>query len=448
MATSVGGLVSGIDTGALVDGLVAASGRTKIIMENQKDTLDTRKEAYATLSARLTSLQEALTAIDEPNELRSVTARSNNDDAVGVTADGDAVVGRFEVQVNRLARASMDVSAGFTSRDTAGIVATGTLSLTIDGTQTDITVGAGDTLDDLVAAINEQAGGATAYIMDTGDATAPYRLVIGGNATGADNAVVIDTSGLDGGTGQVPSFTTVTPAVDAEVVINGTTVTDADNEIDGAIQGLHLNLYATTTAAVDVNVARDPDTMVQRVQTVVSSWNAVMSQIRAQRTWNPDENIHGAFVGESEPRAVMQRLQTALSASYGSGAKNALGALGLTTAQNGDLELDEDKLREALSTDFEGVVALATGETGAFASIAGTIDRFTDEDTGTLTARGDSLDTQLETLTKRIDDFQDHLDAYRARLQKQFTAMELAMSRFQTAGSAISALLPSSSSED
>ncbi|MDP2307119.1 MAG: flagellar filament capping protein FliD [Pseudomonadota bacterium] len=444
MATTVGGLVSGIDTGALVDGLVAAAGRTKTIMEAQKDTLDTRKEAYATLSARLTSLQEALEAIDEPDELRSVSARSSDDDSIGVTVDGDAVVGRFEVQVNRLARASMDVSAGFASRDTAGVLATGTLSVTIAGTTTDITVGAGDSLDDLVAAINDQVDGATAYIMDTGDATAPYRLVIGGDETGAENAVTLDTSGLDSGTGQVPSFTTVTAAVDAEVVINGTTVTDPDNEIDAAVQGLHLNLYATTTSAVDVSVARDPDTMVERVQTVVDSWNAVMSQIRSQRTWNPDEDIRGAFVGESEPRAVMQRLQTTLSSTYGTEAMNALGAIGLTTAQNGDLELDEDALREALTTDFEGVVAFATGETGAFASIAGAIDRFTDEDTGTITARGESLDTQIDTLTQRIDDFQDHLDAYRSRLQKQFTAMEIAMSRFQNAGSAIEALLPSS----
>ncbi len=447
MATSVGGLVSGIDTGALVDNLVAASGRTKVLMQAQQDTLDTRKEAYATLGARLTSLQDALGAIDDPSELRAVTGRSGDEDAVGVTVDGDAVVGRFEVAVNRLARASMDVSDGFATRATAGTLATGTLGVTVGGTTTPISVSADATLDDLVAAINDQVEGVTAYVMDTGDATAPYRLVIGGDDTGAANAVTLDTSGLDGATGQVPSFTTVTTAVDAEVVINGVTVTDADNEIDGAVQGLHLHLYATTPAAVDVSVARDPDTMVERVQTVVDSWNAVMSQIRSQRTWNPDEGIKGAFVGESEPRAVMQRLQTALAATYGTGELNSLGAIGLTTAQNGDLELDTDVLREALDADFEGVVGLATGETGALATIAGVIDRFVDEDTGTITARGDSLDGQIETLEKRITDFQDHLDAYRSRLQKQFTSMELAMARFQTAGSALSALMPATSED-
>lgn len=446
MATSIGGLVSGIDTGALVDSLVAAAGRTKTIMEDQQSVLDARKEAYATLSSRLGTLQDALEALDEPDELRAVTGSSSDEDTVTITTDGDAVLGRFEVTVNQLARSSMDVSDGFADRETGGVVATGTFSVTIGGVTTDITVDAADSLDDLVAAINDQVSGVTAYVMDTGDASAPYRLVIGGDDTGAENAVTIDTSGMDAFTGQVPAFTTVTTAVDAEVVINGVTVTDPDNEIDDAIQGVHLSLQAVSTGSVDVSVARDPDTMVERVQTVVDSWNAVMSQIRSQRTWNPDEDIKGAFVGESEPRSVTQRLQSALSTTYGTGTLDALSKIGLSTAQNGDLELDEDVLRDALADDFEGVVSLTTGDAGAFTALASVIDRFTDEDTGTLTARGESLDDQIDVFTQRIADFQDHLDSYRARLQKQFTAMEIAMSKFQSAGSAIAALLPSSDS--
>jgi len=200
MANSVGGLVSGIDTGAIIDSLVGAAGRTKSIMQDQQDRLESRKTAYATLGARLETLQTALDAVSTPADFRSVTGRSASSDDVGVTVDGDAVIGRFSVKVNRLASASMDVSSGISSRDTAGVMATGSLSLTLGGTTTAVTIEADDTLEDVVENINSSVDGVTAYIMETGDAANPYRLVIAGEETGAANAVTIDTSGLDAGT--------------------------------------------------------------------------------------------------------------------------------------------------------------------------------------------------------------------------------------------------------
>ena len=146
MANSVGGLVSGIDTGAIIDSLVGAAGRTKSIMQDQQDRLESRKTAYATLGARLETLQTALDAVSTPADFRSVTGRSASSDDVGVTVDGDAVIGRFSVKVNRLASASMDVSSGISSRDTAGVMATGSLSLTLGGTTTAVTIEA-DVLD-------------------------------------------------------------------------------------------------------------------------------------------------------------------------------------------------------------------------------------------------------------------------------------------------------------
>lgn len=449
MAYSVGGLVSGIDTTAIVESLVAAYAKQKTIMQEQQAALESRQTAYATLKSRLNTLKTAFEDISTVADFRSVTARSSSEDDVGVSVTGEGVIGRFSVQVNSLASSSMDVSSGFSARDTAGIFAQGTMNVTVGSTTTAVTIDASDSLDDVVDKINSGVDGVTAYVMETGDSSAPYRLVLAGEETGADNAVSIDTSGLDPATGTVPSFTQVTAAANAEVVVNGVTISQADNDIEDAVEGVTFHAYETTSSAVTVTVAADESAMVEKVQAMVDAWNSVVSQIRTQRVWNPDEDIKGAFVGESQPRAVLSALQTAFATTYGSGDLCALSQIGLSTTQDGDIELDTEVLTEALSGDFDGVVGFVTGESGVALTLSGIIDGMVDDDDGTVTARVDSLDEQIETMSERISDFQDRLDAYQARLEKQFLAMELAMARFQSAQGQLSALLSdSNSSED
>jgi len=440
MGNAIGGLASGIDTGAIVDALVAASAKTRAVMTTQQEAMSKRESAYGTLSSRLKSLSESFSALDTPTELRSVTGKSKDETALGVTVGGTAVVGRFQVKVKQLASASMSVSSGVTTRAT-GVLATGTLGITVGTTTTNVTIDSTtDSLDDLVEAINKQVDGVTAYVMETGDATTPYRLVVAGQDTGVSNAVSLDTSGLDSATGELPSFTEATAAADAQIEVNGVLVTDNDNDIESAIQGVTFHANEVTSSTVEVNVSRDDDSMVTKLKTVVTAWNAVMSHVRAQTTWNPDENIKGAFIGESVPKNVLTSLQGKLSASFGSGSLSSLGALGLKTTQDGDLELDEDVLRGALDKNFDDVVGVMTGDTGAFKALTDTIDGYIDEDSGSVTGRKDSLDKQISVMEDRITAFNDRLEAYKKRLEKQFTAMEIAMSRFQSTQSALSAL--------
>lgn len=450
MTITIGGLASGIDTDALVSSLVAAASIPGAELDEQLETLESRESAYGALSARLTTLQAALEAMDEATEFRGVTASSADSDTVDVSATGDAIVGTFSVLVNQLAAATLDVSDGFADRESTGVIAEGTLSITVGGTTTSVTIdGTNSSLDDLVAAINDQVSGVTAYVMDTGDASTPYRLVIAGESTGLDNAVTVDTSGLTG-PGTVPTFTETIAAADAEVEVNGITITDSDNDIDGAIQGVTFHAYATSTSAVSITVAEDTDAMVEAVETLVTAWNAVVSQVAAQRVWNVDEGMRGSFIGESVPRSVLQRLQSTVAATYGSGSViTALSQMGVSTTQDGLLEIDDDVLAAALADNFDDVVALFTDETdGLNVALQSAIDTFIDEDDGTITARLDTLADEIETMGERIDAFDERMVAYEERLEAQFTQMEIIMARLDQSLSILLALMPSSSSDD
>lgn len=449
MSTFTGGLVSGIDTASLISSLVAANSTTLDTIKAQREKVSDRKDAYDTLASRLEALASAIEDIDTAAEFRSVTGTSNSD-AVGVSVDGDAIVGHLSVTVTQLASSAMEVSDGIDNRDEAGTMAEGTWKFTVAGVTTEVTIGSdATTLDDLVDAINDQVDGVTAYVMDTGDATNPYRLVVTANSTGSENTVSIDTSGLDSGTGFVPTFTEVTAAEDAELEVNGVSITSASNEVTGVVQGVTLSLTDLTSSTATVTVSRDSDSMVEKLSAVVTAYNSVMSYVRGQKAWNPDEGIEGSFVGESEPGSMVRSLQSMISSQFTAvGDYSTLASLGITTEQDGDLALDEDVLSAALEDGMEDVATLFTDSTdGIAAALKTLLETFTGDD-GTISSRSDSLDEELESYDDRISMYEDQLDAYEARLEKQFTAMELALARFSAASSALEALLPVTSSSD
>lgn len=448
MSTFTGGLVSGIDTASLISSLVAANSATLDVIKAQRSVVSSRKDAYDTLASRLDALNSAIADIDTSKEFRSVTGSSNSD-AVSISAAGDAIVGTMSVVVNQLASSAMEVSDGVASHTDAGTMAEGTWSFTVAGVTTSVTIDSSATsLDDLVSAINDQVDGVTAYVMNTGDASTPYRLVVSANSTGSENTVSIDTSGLDSSTGTVPTFTEVSAAKDAELEVNGVSITSATNDVTDVIQGVTITALDVTSSAATLTVSRDRDSMVTKMTAVVTAYNSVMSYIRGQKAWNPDEGIRGSFVGESQPSEVVRQLQSTMSARFTAvGDYNSLASLGITTEQNGDISLDSDKVTAALDAGMEDVTALFTDATdGIAASLTTLLDGFTG-DSGTVTARSDSLDDDLTAFDTRIATYEAQLTAYQARLEKQFTAMELAIALFNSASSSLIALLPSTSTK-
>lgn len=447
---NIGGIVSGIDTEAMIDQLVTANSARKTIMKEKVATWEDRRDAYATLTSKLDSLKASLQDLDTVAEFRSVTGTSGDESLVKVTTAGDAVAGRYQLSVQRLATAAMEVSGGFASRSTDGAVATGTLAVTYGGTTTNVAIGATkSSLDDVADAINDQVAGVTAYVMETGDAANPYRLVVAGDDTGAENAVALDTSGLDPATGALPTFTTVTAAQDAWVKLNGVDVYDADNDLDGAVQGVTFALQDEDPAStVTVTVERDTDAMVAKIQTFVDNYNAVMSYVRSQEVYNPDEDMVGAFHAESAPDSVVSGLKSVVASTFAaSSIYETLGQIGIATTQDGDLELDTDDLRTALDANFEEVVALFTDETDGFnAALQDKIDVYADADDGTLAERQSTLDDQIEDMEERIDAFESRMEDYEDRLRSQFTAMEVAMAKFEQAQNSLLALMPDFSS--
>lgn len=437
----IGGIVSGLDTDAMVEQLVAAASVPRASIVQARTEVTSLQGIYEEISTRLTTLNDALEAMDTVAEFGALTGTSNND-AVAVSVDGDGVAGTYAIQVNSLAASEMEVGADTIADDSTVIGAGGgTFSVNYGGTTTALTgIDGTTTLSDLADLINDQVEGVSAYLMNTGSG---YRLVVSGNDTGASNTISLatDLAALSGG------FTEAVSAADASLTVNGVSITDSDNTIDSVIQGVTFELLETTSTAARVTVALDEDTIVDRANAFVDAYNGVISYIGSQSLSDPTNNIAGPLIGDSTSARLISNLRQTIASQYSSSSVvTALAQIGFSTTQSGRLEFDEDAFRTALSSSFDDVSAIFTESDGVNASLRATIDRYIDSTDGIVTNRIDSLGERANTLTEDISDFDDRMDAYEERLRRQFTAMEIAIGRLQQSQNALLALLPATSS--
>ena len=326
MAISVDGITSGIDTSSLISELSTAYGAPKDLIEAEVADYEALQSAMSELSGLLGEVSSALESIEDVEDFRSFSVAYPETDALIAEADGDAVAGVYSVEIDALATSELEVSQGFSDLSTLGVIAEGTLDVTYAGVTTSITVDStNSSLVELAADIDD-IDGVSAYVMNTGDASTPYRLVVQGEDTGSSNTVEIDTAGLTGG-GSVPTFTEQTAASDASLSINGIAVTSESNTVDDSITGLSLELTGTTSQAIDVTVGLDAAGMEEKVQTFIDAYNAVIDYVDTNSNAADEESgiAAGVFNGDSSVRWISQTLAGSISSLYTANISTASG---------------------------------------------------------------------------------------------------------------------------
>ena len=244
------GAGSGIDTQALAATLIAAerAPRADAINRNISKN-EALVSGYSAVKYALSNLQTAFDALKDKSDYTSITVSNSNTSAFTATAGASASAGTHSVLVHSLATAqrntgtvgfatsttainsgsamslSVDIAQsstgtmGFASADTA-INGGDAMTLTLGGSAfsggSTITVAAGsDTPTGVRDAINNANLGLSAEIVNTGDASKPYKLVVTGS-TGLSNAFTIssDAAGIDFGT-TIQSASTSTVSISA-----------------------------------------------------------------------------------------------------------------------------------------------------------------------------------------------------------------------------------------
>jgi len=152
---------------------------------------------------------------------------------------------------------------------------------------------------------------------------------------------------------------------DALVTIDGVEVTSSDNTIKDVISGVTLNLMkADPETTVTLNVNRDLDAVINKINTFVEAYNKVSSFISRQQEYDSEnEKAGGVLFGDNTLRSVKSQLTSVLTdAVQGvSSSYSTLGLVGISLDKEGMLSVDESELRGHLETNFNDVMKLFAG---------------------------------------------------------------------------------------
>jgi flagellar hook-associated protein 2 len=122
------GLISGINTAALIDQLIAIERRPVGHLQTRVDAIDIQRAAFMEISAKLLAVQNAVTNFGRLSFFRRFSSASTNEDVLTAAASADAAPGTHTFRVRSLVANHSLISRGFADADTTP-VGVGTLTL-------------------------------------------------------------------------------------------------------------------------------------------------------------------------------------------------------------------------------------------------------------------------------------------------------------------------------
>lgn len=156
---------------------------------------------------------------------------------------------------------------------------------------------------------------------------------------------------------------------DAFLSIDGINVSSASNSVDDAIAGATITLKDTTDEkSVELSVERDVDTLAGKITKLVDSYNTLYNWVEEQTSYavnndeeEGEESENGSLAGDMTVDTIMNKISSVFRKQFTSatGKYHNLNSIGISTdSSSGELNVDADKLKKALTANMNDVMNL------------------------------------------------------------------------------------------
>lgn len=463
------GVGSNLDLNSLLASLSTAESQPIVALQKQQSSYNAKLTAYGTLQGVLSSFQAAATKLADASLFQSVKAASSAADVLTATAGATASAGSYAVNVTQLAQSQSLAAAGKTNATDAVGLGTVTIDFgTISGGTLDAANGqysgaafapdasrtaqsvvidsSNNTLEGLRDAINKNTAlGVTASIVNDGGVS-PYRLVLNSTQTGAASSMRIVVTGdaslktlLNQDSSGTQALRQTTAASNAALTVNGIGITSATNTVKDAAQGVTMTLGKMGLSNLTVN--KDNTAVQSAVSAFVDAFNTLKGTASYLTKYDTATKTGSALVGDSTLRSVQTRIRDVLNTPQ-TGALQTLSKVGVTFSKDGTLEFDATKLNTAFAANSGDVAALFSGTTGGSTGFGKQIATLIDGYTGTngkLTFATTGISTTLKSLATQQTAMQLSVDNKVAAYRKQFTQLDVIMSKMNATTSYLTA---------
>ena len=437
--TNTLGAGSGIDIKTLAQSLVdAEKAPRKAAIDKGVSNSEKVVSGMAAVKYALTNLQTAFDNLKDKSDFKTLSLSNSQPSAFTATASTAADAGSHTVLVNALAAAQRNTGTTAFAATSTAINGGAAITLTLGGSGFSggdtITVAAGnDTPAGVVAAINGAGKGLSAQLVNTGDATSPYKVVVTGS-TGSSNAFTISSSAAG-----INFDSPLQLASNASLTVDGIAISSKSNTLSEALPGVTLNLLATNTSAASLNLRNDTSGAKTKVLALVTAYNDAMTML--DELTNPKSTLetYGATLSGNSTvtnlRSQLRALVTAdSSTAASSGTLVALRDVGIEVDKAGKLTSNSVKLDLALDLNFANTTTLLTGNQENQSSfdptasgLAGDASKAISKlisSSGTIATESANATTRISKYKDDLVKLEDRMTRVLARYNKQFATMD------------------------
>jgi flagellar hook-associated protein 2 len=392
---------SNIDFVDTVDKMIAARRIPADTLEKRIEKNDEKLTALKDLQTLLTALKDSManlygaTSFDnskntfESKQIFASSTGSSAGELMGVTASNAAKTGSYTFEVNQIAskhKLSSNTQAVAASADVTGLTGTGEFSVTGGKGTANVTVNAGDTLQDIRDKINNLSDttGVQAAVVKVSDTEST--LILTSTEEGVDNRMsfsdvsgsVLQNLGVLSDPTTINAANVIDEGDDAQITLDGITVTRGSNEFSDLVDGLTISLYDSEPGTeITIEIEQDLNQAKSAIVNFVDAYNAVQSFINEKTYVDPvtgEASEDAILLGNSAVKTIESTLQR-ISGSIAEGVTDRadrddytlLAEIGIGLVPYGStgdpllnktIQLDESALNEALLNEPNEVMEL------------------------------------------------------------------------------------------
>jgi flagellar hook-associated protein 2 len=416
------GIGSGLDLNGLLDQLKEAEEEKLVPIIEQQETQKAKISAYGQLQSALSAFQDSADALNDSALYESLSTNVGGE-AITATADAEAQPGSYNVSVDKLATAGTLATGRVDAPDVQLVDTDTTLTLNFTGQDqgsVDISVTQGDSLEDIRDAINaREDSGVSASVINDGEG---YRLALSSSETGTEASIA--SSNFNDVINVTPTDVEITQGgQDAALNVNGIAITSPTNQVEGAIQGVTLNLQEEGDSTVKI----EQDTLAVReaVTSFVDAYNDLKGTIGELTSFDAETGAAGELLGDSTIRTVESRMRSVLTGGV-EGEFSMLSDIGISLQTDGTLEIDSDELDNAISSNQDALSAFFVGssdETGMAGQVNTMVEQLLSTN-GTVTGAITGAENRSESLVERYTRTEQSIDQTISRYRTQFGQLD------------------------
>lgn len=494
------GFASGLDTDAIIKDLMRAERVPLDKLFQKKEWLQWQRDAYRDVNLQLSTFQSKVDKLRFSTAFNGYKAISSNTSSANVSTKNNAIQGAYDLTINKLAEvAKIKTSGAIIGADSTAVKSTDKVLGPGESTSLEITTAIGtttisitdsDTFSSLASKIASASvdGKSLGLRASFDDVTSSFMITT--KEMGANQNITIQSSDSvnlaslisQGGSlataASNPTKTFTTQGECAEIIFDGTTISNlTSNKV--TVYGLELSLLkADPSGTTTINVESDTESIFNNIKDLVESYNSLIDSLNSKvkttrnRDYQPlteeqreeltekeaekwDEKAkQGLLYNDEIIRGALTSLRGKMYNTVSGipdGQMNLLSQIGIKTAYlslDGKLEIDEDKLKEAIANKPDEVARLFTSEDGiatrVYNEIGKTVDKLNKKAGRPNTAPNLDISTighSIKDVTKLLSTWEDKLTTIENRYWKQFTAMETAINKMNSQSSYLAGMI-------